>query len=65
MTHFVDQRGKEVRLDDGEWGAPDRVAALRVNRRGNWRFHWVDGSNTRVKGKDVRNVAEIHVSSTK
>ena len=64
VTHFIDQRGKEVRLDPGEWDTPGLVPALRVNRRGNWRFHWVDEGHTRVKGKDVRNVAEIHVSKT-
>ena len=60
VTRLVDERGNEFTIDPDEWADTGLVPTLRVNQRGMWRFHWVDQSRNRVRGKDVRSLVEIH-----
>lgn len=59
---LVDKRGKEVPLT--RWADTAWQPALRINRSGDWRFHWVDAQGV-IDPEDngVRQLREVRVTA--
>jgi hypothetical protein len=60
VVALIGEDGKRVELDADAWDSTDSTPILRVNRKGQLRFHWV-GVRNRLPG--VRGVQQIEVSS--
>ncbi len=53
--------GRQLELAPAGWNDDARTPVLRLNRRGRWKFHWIDGASRPLDGATLRNLTGIEI----
>jgi hypothetical protein len=63
VTQVLGAGGAACAIPDGAWRDGSRVPVLRLNRRGRFKFHWVDRALVPLEGDEVRFVERLVIRS--
>jgi hypothetical protein len=63
-VELVGPDGAVQSIARAEWRDPSRTPIVRVNRRAMIKFQWIDQDGKPLDGGDVRDVRELHISTT-
>lgn len=61
LTVVHGRDGRALELDEGAWGAAERAPVLRLNRRGQLKFHWAGADGKPLAGDTLRDVTKLEI----